>query len=61
MENKKCENCTYWTLTTPPSIGKCRPNNKTTIFNHNCSQYEPNKDNYINDMFNDVFKGFNDK
>ena len=52
MENKKCENCKYWTVTTPPSIGKCRPDNKTTIFNHSCSQYEPNE---VEDMFNHIF------
>ena len=52
MENKKCENCKHWAVTMPPAIGTCKKDGKTTIFNHSCSQYEPNE---TNDMFNDMF------
>ena len=54
MENKKCENCKHWAVTTPPAIGTCKKDGKTTIFNHSCSQYETNE---TNDMFNHIFGG----
>ena len=52
MENKKCENCKHWAVTMPPAIGTCKKVGKTTIFNHSCSQYEPNQ---IKDMANKMF------
>jgi len=55
MENKKCENCQHWSVTNPPSIGKCSKRNATTIFSDVCSQFEANID-YLK-IFNDIFGG----